>query len=66
MVDDVLLVCDGAGDQLPSYQVYLALAWLRELGAVKKVGREGYVLQGNMIENGGLDELWARTEVRHP
>ena len=65
-VDDVLLVRNGAGDQLPSYQVYLALAWLRELGAIKKVGREGYFLQGDMITNGGLDELWARTEVRNP
>lgn len=66
LVEDILPVSDGADGELPSYQVYLTLAWLRDLGAVKKLGREGYVLQGSMASNGDLEELWKRTEARHP
>ncbi len=32
------------GDEIPAYQVYLALAWLRDIHVVKKKGRDGYVL----------------------
>jgi len=66
LIEDLLPVSDGADGELPSYQVYLTLAWLRGLGAVKKLGREGYVLQGSMASNGGLEELWKQTEARHP
>ena len=30
-IEDVLRVRGSTGDELPSYQVYLTLAWLREL-----------------------------------
>ena len=63
LIEDLLPVGNGADGELPSYQVYLTLAWLRELGAVKKVGREGYILQKDTV-NGGLDELWEQTEAR--
>lgn len=63
-IENVLPIRQSSGEEVPSYQVYLALAWLREHGAVKKMGREGYILEGDVIRNGGLAELWARTEAR--
>lgn len=65
LIEDLLPVNDGADGELPSYQVYLTLAWLRDLGVVKKLGREGYAIQKDMA-NGGLSELWERTEARLP
>lgn len=44
-VDGILPVLDEDGTgQLPTYQVYLVLAWLRECGVIEKVGRDQYKL----------------------
>lgn len=32
------------GSEIPSYQVYLCLAWLRQIGLISPVGRQGYVM----------------------
>lgn len=46
------------GDEIPTYQAYLTLAWLREAKAIEKKGRDGYVLRNGSLADGGLDELW--------
>jgi hypothetical protein len=46
------------GREIPSYQAYLALAWLREEGIVKKKGRNGYILKPNTATSERIDELW--------
>lgn len=44
-VDGILPVPDDDGSgELPTYQVYLVLAWLRECGVIEKVGRDQYKL----------------------
>lgn len=52
----------GAQTDIPIYQIYLALAWLRSLGLVKVHGRSGYTLNG--VSNGELTAeaklAWAR------
>ena len=53
-------VPDSAGGEIPSYQVYLTLAWLRHVGAVEKKGRSGYVLRSGL----DLDAIWDRIPVR--
>ncbi|MFN9371247.1 MAG: hypothetical protein ACK6D3_05110 [Planctomycetaceae bacterium] len=40
--DDILPLVAVDGVEVPSYQVYLCLAWLRELGLITKEGRQGY------------------------
>lgn len=40
---DILRLADpDDGNEIPAYQVYLALAWLRSLGLVDQHGRKGY------------------------
>jgi hypothetical protein len=41
--DELLPVkLSAGGDELPSYQAYICLAWLRDIGVVEQHGREGY------------------------
>ena len=42
-VDELLpLVAGDHGDQVPSYQLYLAIAWLRSERLLNRIGRKGY------------------------
>jgi hypothetical protein len=34
----------GGTDEVPSYQTYVCLAWLREVGVIEQHGREGYTV----------------------
>jgi len=43
-IDDILAVRETDGSEIPSYQVYVALAWLRQLGLVERIGRKGYAV----------------------
>jgi hypothetical protein len=59
-VDDVLPVADVVnGGEVPAYQIYLALAWLRRIGAVVKKGRDGYLLYHGALTESALDSQWA-------
>jgi predicted lipid-binding transport protein (Tim44 family) len=44
--------------EVPSYQSYLALAWLRHEGVVMKYGRDGYALKTTAATPEHLSELW--------
>lgn len=33
------------GSEVPDYQVYVSLAWLRQIGVVKQNGRQGYTIK---------------------
>lgn len=63
-VENLLPVPDSANGEVPAYQVYLTLAWLRSEGAVEKKGRDGHVLRDASIAVGGLDRLWEEVPVR--
>lgn len=56
---DVLPVKDpNTRQELPSYQSYLALAWLRHEGVIIKQGREGYVLKPTTATPEHVAKLW--------
>jgi predicted lipid-binding transport protein (Tim44 family) len=61
---DVLPLIDG-GREIPSYQAYVVLAWLREEGIVKKKGRNGYILKANAAPPERIDELWKTLPSTH-
>jgi hypothetical protein len=56
---DIMPLKDAKYDEYPSYQSYLALNWLRDVGVINKRGREGYVLRPNAATAEKLEELWA-------
>jgi hypothetical protein len=55
---DVLPIKNAVSEEYPSYQSYLALYWLREVGVVTRIGREGYMLRPNAATQQRLDGLW--------
>ena len=64
-VDDVMpLVDPGDGSDLPTYQAYLCLAWLRGLGLVKQQGRQGYIVPEPGSLQSLLEEEWTQLPTR--
>ena len=64
-VEELLPVPDVVHDSdLPAYQVYMVLAWLRTAGAVDKKGRDGYVLRSTDLHAKHLEHLWDRLPTR--
>lgn len=63
-VEKILPVRDSSGDEIPAYQIYVTLAWLRESGAVEKKGRDGYVLRDGSLPDGGVDKYWESLPAR--
>jgi len=63
-MENLLPVPDASGGEIPAYQAYLTLAWLRQAGAVEKKGRDGYVLRDESLAGDGFDKLWASLSAR--
>ena len=57
-IDGLFPVSDGSGGEVPGYQVYVVIAWLREADVIKKIGRDGYVVRDKSVLRGELDEQW--------
>jgi len=63
-IEPLLPVPDGQGGDLPSYQAYLVLAWLRDSGVIEKKGREGYVRVTNPLDGSVFDMMWDQIPER--
>ena len=58
-MEDVLPLGDpDDGRELPSYQVYLCLAWLRHIDLVQKHGKDGYSLHPDLNLHEHLASSW--------
>ena len=57
-MDDLLPLVDASGKEIPSYQAYLALAWLRSVEAITKDGRDGYRADLVKLSDENLKALW--------
>lgn len=55
-MDRILPLRTDDGTEIPDYQAYVSLAWLRQIGAVKQNGRQGYTVKK-------LDELLQEIDV---
>jgi hypothetical protein len=64
-MDQVLPVNDNDGNEVPSYQAYLGLAWLRSIGLIQKRGKEGYALTDGALDSAKLERLWNSIPERH-
>jgi hypothetical protein len=58
--DHLLPVYDPeGGHEVPTYQAYLTLRWLRDKGLVERHGRRGYSLKDPQGLQAALDKLWS-------
>lgn len=56
---------DPDGNDIPSYQAYLALAWFRVLGFVESRGKEGYSIAGSSLKEAAIRDAWNSLKNRH-
>ncbi len=63
-MDEMLPIRAGDGAEVPSYQAYLVLAWLREMGAVRRLGNDGYKLIDKHLDEQKVEDLWIQTPER--
>ena len=49
---------DDAGDDVPSYQAYLCLAWLVAAGLVSRHGRQGYTVAAAGDVDAAVEAAW--------
>ena len=57
-MEKVLPLKADDGSEIPDYQVYVSLAWLRQIGAVKQNGRQGYTVKkiSELVQK--IDTAW--------
>lgn len=64
VADDIFPLRDIKRVEIPSYQAYLALAWLVHEGVVTKYGREGYLLKPTAVAKEQIAQLWENLPSR--
>jgi hypothetical protein len=57
-MEDVLPVVDGDAE-VPTYQAYLALAWLRSMEAIERQGKNGYVVRNSSCSPEAIKSYWS-------
>ena len=57
MMDALMPFKTSTDDEIPSYQAYLALAWLRSLGLVEARGKDGYAVVTESLRD-RVEESW--------
>jgi len=59
-----LMLDDGAS--VPDYQVYVSLAWFRQIGAVKQNGRQGYTIKQPSELGKKIESAWSELAEGEP
>lgn len=63
-MDDLIPIVDASGQEVPSYQAYLVVAWLRELGLLERQGNDGYRLSTPNSTELDPQYLWQQTSEK--
>jgi hypothetical protein len=64
-MDEVLPLKESAtGSDIPAYQAYVCLAWLRAVGVVTQHGRQGYSLAKKGAIDVRVEEFWRQLPER--
>ena len=56
--EDLLPVSTEHGVEIPNYQAYLCLAWLRSEGLILPQGRQGYTMKNNENFVSNVESRW--------
>jgi hypothetical protein len=63
-VEPLLPLTDASGAEIPDYQAYLTLAWLRSIGLVVQHGRQGYSLPNDCDLERQSEQGWTSLTAR--
>lgn len=61
---DELLPVEVEGTEVPLYQAYLVLAWLRDRGLIGKQGKDGYQWLVRDFDDSAFEAAWGSTPSR--
>lgn len=62
-MDEVLPLVTSDHSELPSYQSYACLAWLRAIGVVEQHGRRGYSILSEQNVKKLIEEAWSNLPI---
>lgn len=57
-IEEMLPLKDADGVEVPSYHVYMVVAWLRQLGLVDRNGNDGYTARREHLGNEDVARIW--------
>lgn len=60
----VFPLIDATGEKMPSYQGYLALRWLRQIGLIQRVGRQRYLMAPGRDPVSSVEAAWESLQQR--
>lgn len=63
-MDDIVPITLSDGTDVPLYQAYLVLAWLRGIGLVEKKGKDGYRWNVESFDDTAFKTAWEATPRR--
>ena len=63
-IESLLPATDQAGVEVPGYQVYVVVAWLRAEALIEKKGRDGYVIDDTDGLEAKVEHLWSSLEAK--
>lgn len=58
-MDQVLPLKAEDGSEIPDYQVYVSLAWFRQIGVIEQNGRQGYTVNAQDDLTRAVDAAWS-------
>ncbi|GJM08235.1 MAG: hypothetical protein DHS20C11_05110 [Lysobacteraceae bacterium] len=61
-IEEIFPVTDADQNEVPTYQVYLTFAWLRESNTLQKCGRDGYAYDPGALDKDSIAEIRAITK----
>ncbi len=61
-IENLFPILAASGEEIPGYQIYVIIAWLRTVGTIVKKGRDGYIIQKNTGLRGEINELWTNLQ----
>jgi hypothetical protein len=63
-IDEILPIKDATESEVPSYQVYIVVAWLRQTGAIDRIGNDGYTTRQAALALEAVNTLWNSLPTR--
>jgi len=63
-MEDFFPIANADGQEIPTYQSYLVLAWLRSLSLIERTAKDGYRWTTSSFDEAAFAEAWNKTSTR--
>lgn len=63
-VEELLPIVTDNGEEIPAYQIYAVIAWLRGKLVIERIGRDGYLMKHGLEAPETFDRLWGELPER--